>query len=172
MDKLVVGKVTKIHGIKGAVKIVPIVDDNVNFADLGGVFIDNDSIFHEFEEVFAVSDVLGVKFADVNSASEASAIVGKFVYANKETLESLVEDGSFYIEEMKGCKVLLSSGEEVGELTEIDNFGSADIFYIKSQKYKNLCLPHIEGLVLEFSEKAKTIKLSEDKFKEVAVYDD
>lgn len=172
MEKLIVGKIVKIHGVKGAVKIDPVIDEEINFADLGGVFIGFEGDFHEFEEVFAVSNKLGVKFKDVKDVNVAASIVGEFVYANKETLEKLVDKNSFFIEELKGSKVVLDNGEDIGVLEEIDNFGSADIFYIKSAKYKNLSLPHIEGLINVFNEKEKKLILFGKIFKEIAVYDD
>lgn len=174
MDKLIVGKIVKIHGIKGAVKVVPVIDDEIEFSDLKGVFIDNDDNFHEFEEVFAVSDQIGIKLKDFNSVEEANKIVGKFLYADRNLLESLVESNSFFIEDLKGSKIYLESknGEYVGILDEIDNFGSADVFYVKSSKYKNLSMPHIQGLIKLFDEKNHIIYLNQDKFEEVAVYGD
>lgn len=172
MDKLIVGKIVKIHGIKGAVKINPVIDEEMNFADLGGVYIDFDGDFHKFEEVFAVSDMIGVKFEGVDHVEDVNKFVGKFVFADKSVIESLVAENSFFIEELKGANVVLDDGENLGKLVEIDNFGSADIFYIKSEKYKNLSLPHIEGLVVCFDEEHKKLTLSKNVFEEVAVYDD
>lgn len=173
MEKLIVGKITKTHGIKGAVKVSPVIDEDIEFADLKGVYIDNDAVFHEFEDVFAVSDVLGVKFKDVNSVNEANQIVGKWLYADKVVLENLTDENSFFIEDLKGSKVFLDSDKNdcIGIVEEIDNFGSADIFYIKSSKYKNLTLPHIEGVISLFDLENKKLYLSAVKFNEVAVYD-
>ena len=42
----------------------------------------------------------------------------------------------------------------------------------KSAKYKNLSLPHIEGLVVKFDQANKVLTLSKNVFDEVAVYDD
>ncbi len=172
MDKLIVGKIVKIHGIKGAVKVNPVIDEEMNFADLGGVYVDFDGDFHKFEEVFAVSNMIGVKFEGVDSVEVANKLVGKFVLADKTVIESMVAENSFFIEELKGSKVVLDDETVVGDLVEIDNFGSADIFYVKSEKYKNLSLPHIEGLVVCFDEQNKKLILSKNVFEEVAVYDD
>ena len=172
MDKLIVGKIVKIHGIKGAVKVNPVIDEEMNFADLGGVYVDFDGDFLKFEEVFAVSNMIGIKFEGVDSVDLANKLVGKFVFADKAVIESLVAENSFFIEELKGSKVVLDDETDVGNLVEIDNFGSADIFYIKSEKYKNLSLPHIEGLVVCFDEQNKKLVLSKNVFDEVAVYDD
>ena len=172
MDKLIVGKIVKLHGIKGAVKVDPVIDENIDFAELGGVFIDFDGEFHKFEEVFAVSDMLGVKFEDVNSVDEAKSLVGKFVLVDKSVLESMIDDNSFFIEELKGSNVSFEDGESIGILDEIDNFGSADIFYVKSSRYKNLSMPHIEGLIVMFDEANRDLVISRKVFEEVAVYDD
>lgn len=174
MDRLIVGKIVKVHGIKGAVKVIPVIDDGVNFADIHGVYIDNDDKFYEIINVFAVSDVLGVSFKDVSTIDEASKLVGKFLYADRNVVESLINENSFFIEDLKGSKVYLNdkNGEYIGVLTEIDNFGSADVFYINSSKYKNLSLPHIEGLVKLFDEKSKMLFLDSKVFDEVAVYGD
>ena len=172
MDKLVVGKIIKTHGINGGVKIDPVVDDGVNFADLGGVFVDSDGDFHKFKDVFAVSDKIGVVFDDVSSVQEAQKLVGHFVFASKEKLESLVDKNSFFIEDIKGSKVFFENGDEIGIVEEIDNYGSADVFYIKSHIYKNLSIPHIEGLIVVFKPDKKELVISKHVFDEVAVYDD
>lgn len=172
MDKLIVGKIIKIHGVKGGVKIDPIIDDGVNFADLGGVFVDLDGDFYKFKEVFAVSDKIGVVFENVDSVSVAQKLVGHFVYAKKEILESLVDRNSFFIEDIKGSKVYFENGDEIGIVDEIDNFGAADVFYINSHIYKNLTIPHIEGLIVVFRPEKKELVISKHVFDEVAVYDD
>ena len=171
MDKLIVGKVAKLHGYKGALKVIPVIDDDVNFEDLKGVFTDFDTNFYNFEDVFAVSDMIGLKLVNVDTVEDANKFVGKFLYVDKSVLDSLVDSNSFYIEDLKGSKVYLES-EFIGILDEIDNFGSADIFYIKSPNYKNLTLPHVQGLIDLFKEKEKVLYLNKDKFVEVAVYDD
>lgn len=174
MEKLIVGKIVKLHGIKGSVKVIPVIDENIKFSDLKGVFYENDNVFHEFEEVFAVSDQIGVKFKDCNSVDDASKLVGKFLFADKSYLESLVSEESFFIEDLKASKIYIDSldGEFIGVLDEIDNYGSADVFYIKSEKYKNLTIPHVQGLIKLFDEKNKSIILNKDVFSEVAVYGD
>jgi len=170
MDNLVVGKVVKPHGVKGSLKVIPVIDDGINFSDLNGVFVDFNDDFYEFEDVFAVSDMVGLKLKDVNTIDDANKFVGKFLYVKKEVMDKLIDNNSFYIEELKGSKVYLGN-EFIGLLDEIDNFGSADVFYIKSQKYKNLSLPHVQGLVDLFNESNKELYLNKDKFLEVAVYD-
>ena len=173
MEKYIVGKVTKLHGIKGAVKVVPIIDEEVDFSKIGGVYLDNDSEFYEFEDVFAVSNMLGIKFKNINSVNEANNIIGKFIYADKSVLDNLVSTNSFYIEDLKGSNVYLDTDKDfIGVLDEIDNFGSADVFYIRSVQYKNLTLPHVEGLVKIFEMDNKKLILNKQKFEEVAVYGD
>ena len=174
MDKMIVGKIVKIHGIKGAVKVIPIIDEEVNFADLKGVFIGNSEVFHEFQEVFAVSGAVGVLFKDIKSVDDARKTVNEFIYADRKVLEDLTDVNSFFIEDLKGSKVYLESedGEYVGVLKEIDNFGSADIFYINSVKYKNLTIPHVEGLIKIFHQDEKILVLNKKGFSEVAVYGD
>ena len=171
MDKLIVGKIIKLHGFKGAVKINPVVDDGVDFKDFKGVFIDFDGEFHEFEEVFAVSEMVGVKFKGVDDSVSATKLIGKFVYVDREVLEKLVDNDSFFIEDIKGSNVYLDD-ECIGNVTEIDNFGSADIFYIDSKKYKNLTLPHIVDLIKLFDRNKKALYLNKKVFDEVAVYED
>ena len=173
MDNLIIGKIVKVHGIKGAVKVIPILDNVNDFKKISGVFIENAGVFYEISKVFAISGAVGLEFVGIDTVEKAKSLVGSFVSVNRSVMDSLLGSDSFYIEDLKGSIIVFDeTNEEVGVLTEIDNFGSADVFYIKSSKYKNLTLPHIEGLIVVFNMKEKKLIISKKKFEEIAVYGD
>ena len=61
--------------------------------------------------------------------------------------------------------------KNIGKLDDIQNFGSADIFYIKDNS-DTLLLPFVKDLIESIDTNKEIIYLNKDKFNEVAVYED
>lgn len=165
MEKIEIGKIVKSQGIKGDVKVIVFADDNFDFASIKNVFIGDQPA--KIERVYPLGGAFGVKFSVISTRNEAELYRDKLVYANKEDIKIL--ENQFFIADLLGSEVVLSTGEVIGKMYDVQNFGSADVFYIKKDNKFVLC-SHIEGLIKKHE--GEKLVLDAEIFKKVAVYED
>ena len=165
MEKIEIGKIVKEQGIKGDVKVILFADESFNFANLKTVYVNGKEA--KVERVYKLNGGIGVKLDVIDSRNTAALYKNALVYALKSDL--VCEAGRFFIADLLGKAVELTSGEAIGKLVDVQNFGSADIFYIKTQN-KQVLVSHIDGLIEKLQD--DKLVLNEEKFRQVAVYED
>lgn len=165
MEKIEIGKIVKEQGIKGDVKVIVFADDDFDFASLENVYINNTEA--KVEKVYKLNGGLGVKLDIIDSRNTASTYKNTSIFANKEDM--VCKKDRYFIADLLNKEVVLNSGEKIGKLVDVQNFGSADVFYIKIDK-KQVLASHVDGLIETVDD--KNVVLNEQKFKQVAVYED
>lgn len=145
---LEVGKIVNTHGLRGEVKVVPWTDSPEVFSDLSYVYI---KIKNEYKKLNVVgvkyqkSNVV-VKFGEYNDINEILPYKNFVLYADRSELGELPE-GVYYIVDLIGLSVYTEDGEFVGEIADVFNAGSSDIYDVKRAGKKNLLLPVIDDVV-------------------------
>ena len=167
-EKILIGQIVKPQGIKGEVKIKSY---SVSLEDLKkemSVFVGDEQEKYTLANFSVRQGFLYAKFAEVPSISEAERLRNKPVYLNKSDIRHL-EDDEFLIEEMLGCQVELSGGRGLGVLEDVQNFGSADVFYVKTKQNKLIMFPNVEDIFEKIDLSNKIIIINEKKYGEVGV---
>ena len=130
MDFVCVGKIIKPQGIKGEVKILPSID-------IPAIFNGKHQLFIEKREtkIKSASFRLGygyVHFEEVTDRNVAEKYRNKFVYITKEEFEKLSTD-DFLIEDLVGTVVYDESGNLVGQIMGVTDYGFDDIIVVKEE---------------------------------------
>ena len=73
-------------------------------------------------------------------------------------------------EDLKGSTVTLENGKTVGKITDVQDYGSAEIIFIKTAK-NELLVPNVNGLISSFDYKQKLLVVSKSKLCEVSDYE-
>jgi 16S rRNA processing protein RimM len=71
-----------------------------------------------------------MRFAGINSPEAAKALNGAQLLACREQAAPL-DDGEFYIEDLKGLQVITEAGETIGCITDIIDGGGGELAEIK-----------------------------------------
>ncbi|MDP4709054.1 MAG: ribosome maturation factor RimM [Rickettsiaceae bacterium] len=144
-EKLIlVGVISAAHGIQGNVLIKSYTDPVVNIAAL--TVLDKNRNIVRFKMIREVSKGGVVcKLADCNDRNQAELLKGTKLYCLRETLPKPLDD-EFYIEDLRGLKVLNESGENIGTVLEIANYGAGDIIEIKFNDDKCEMFPFTKEL--------------------------
>ena len=90
------------------------------------------------------------RFAGVNDRNAAEALRGTLLTVERDTLPPL-EDGEFYLADLLGLPVLSDTGEPVGTVVAVENFGATDIIEIARPDGKTFMAPLTEQAVPEWS---------------------
>ena len=99
------------------------------------------------------------RFAGIDNRTAAEKLRGTTLSVSRNDLPPL-EDGEFYHSDLIGLAVVTDSGEPVGEVRAIENFGATDIVEIEKPDGKSFMIPLTEQAVPEWS--AERLVMSAD----------
>ena len=145
---LEIGQIVNTFGIKGRVKVKPFTDDNKRFDRLEKVYIKNKEKLKEYqiEEVKYHKDMILIKFRGIENPEQANLLRNSYLMIDREE-EKPLEEGTYYIVDMIGMDVYTDEGEKLGNIEDIFNTGSNDIYVVKNELGKQILLPAISDVV-------------------------
>lgn len=169
MDYYKLAKVLKPQGLKGELKLKPYTDNPERFYDLSHIYIkkDNNYIKHDVEHARLYKQFAYLKIEKIDSCEDAEELRNAFLYIDKASAKK--PDDSYFIADLIGMKVMDQNSKEYGELKEIFNTGSVDIYCVNSQK--NFMFPAAPGVIIDINESTRIITVDNVRLSEVAVYD-
>ena len=164
-SELTIGKVLKPRGLKGELKIELYASDSARFSHLKRLKIDG--IEYGIDRISTEGAIGYVSLEGIDTVEKAEALRGKLITANRNDLPKL-PDGKYYIVDMIGLDVVVS-GEVVGEVCDVLQYGSADVYVVKNGA-NSFSFPAIFGLVKQVDLDLGKIVLDDMIFPRVVVY--
>lgn len=164
MKKVLLGKIVKLHGIKGEMKVSTSFDKDFDVKNIKVVFDENENEY-AVNRVFKVTDgvVFGLENVDL---SKAQSFVGKSLYIDRAVVGEKI-----LFEDLKGSEVFVSN-KLVGKVVDVQDYGSAEVVYVKKSDGSELIFPCVKGIIESFDEENKKLCLNKTKLKEVSDYED
>lgn len=155
---LEIGQIVNTFGIKGMVKVKPFSENLKRFDELKKVYIENKKVRKEYEieEVKYHKDMILIKFKGVDNPEEADLLRTSYLVVDRKTQEPL-EEGTYYVVDMLGLEVYTDEGELLGNLEDIFNTGSNDIYVVKNELGKQILLPAIADVIKNIDMENKKI---------------
>ena len=163
--ELTIGKVLKPRGLKGELKIELYASDSARFSHLKRLKIDG--IEYGIDRISPEGAIGYVSLEGIDTVEKAEALRGKLITANRNDLPKL-PDGKYYIVDRIGLDVVVS-GEVVGEVCDVLQYGSADVYVVKNGA-NSFSFPAISGLVNQVDLDLGKIVLDDMIFPRVVVY--
>ena len=151
------GKITKLHGYRGAVVLHIDSSTPQYFKELESVLLE---ISQELVPFFVSSrgalngKKLVLSFEDVG-IDEAKRLVNASVYLPNNMLPAPEKDNSFYDKAIEGFTAL-HRGENIGHITEIIEQSAQNLFLIESDENQYL-IPVVEPFIERIDHKKKSI---------------
>ncbi|KGG80776.1 ribosome maturation factor RimM [Caloranaerobacter azorensis] len=147
IDFIKVGKIVNTHGIKGEMKVLPLTDDMTRFDELEYVYIENQKV--EIEDVWYKKNFVMLKFKDFDNINDVLCFKGKYIYIDRENAIELPED-TYFIFQIIGLNVYLKDGRFIGEIKDIIQTGSNDVYVVRDGN-KEYLIPAIKEVVKEIN---------------------
>ena len=128
-----VGVVTKAHGIKGEVKVLPdfgLPEDFLNYKEV--VLVNSGSESRNGYKVSrcrSLARVVVLHLSGVGDRTEAETLAGSEVWIDKGSLPDLPE-GDFYWHDLVGLQVETENGRELGRVETLMATGGHDILVV------------------------------------------
>ena len=165
--KLEVGKVLKAQGIRGELKISCFLDDSAMLQGVKRLYIGSNT--YSIEKFRPDGAFCYIQLGGISDRNSAEMLRNWTVYADKESIS--VPQDRYFIADLIGCSVALDDGTKVGEVKDVLQYGSADVFVCNNGE-KEVSFPFLKDLIVEVNIERKTVVLNAKRFGEVAVYED
>lgn len=162
-----IGLITKPHGIKGEMRVTPLTDDPARFKRLKKVII-KDRIYGVCGARVA-PDAVYLSLTGITDRNAAEILRGEFLLVSRDDAVPL-EEYSYFIADIIGCKIVTEKGEYLGEVREVTS-AKTDYFTAVSADGKILRFPFLKDMLIKVDIAAKTITVKEKRFKEICVYE-
>ena len=134
-DKILLGKVGAVYGIKGWLKIHSFTEDPEAIFDytpwslkLGGKEQSS-----EITDWRKHNNGLIAKFANIEDRDEAQAFVGSEIFVDESLLPDLPE-GEFYWRDLIGMSVVTDKGYDLGQVSDVMETGANDVLVVKANR--------------------------------------
>ena len=157
MEKVRIGQITAPVGIKGEIRVFPYTDRKSRFSDIEKVFVGEDGTQYSIEKVRYDKDLVILKFKEVRDRNTSETLRGKYLYLYKD--QYLLDEDSFFVDELLGCTVFSDDGEELGSLTEVINNAIQDIYVVKKSDGKSFMVPAVKEFIKSIDVNSKRITI-------------
>ena len=166
-DTIVIAEVLKPQGIRGELKVRPLLDAPADIRRFKKVYIGG----KEYKVLSARTDAQAayLALAGVADRNAAELLRGAEVEGLRADAPALAE-GRYYIVDLIGCVVVTEGGKRLGEIADILP-AHTDIFVLKEGE-KEYMFPAAEGVILDVDVENRKVVLSAARFAQVAVEQD
>jgi len=144
---VVVGKVTKAHGLQGEVTVL-VLSDNPNRFDQGSAVYTEEGRELVVDSSRRNGARLLVTFLGVADRTAADALRGASLFVPVSMLPEL-EAGEFWPHQLEGCEVVTESGRSLGRITDVIPNPANDIWVVVDDEGTESLLPAIHQVITE-----------------------
>lgn len=160
MEFIVIGEITKPHGVRGEVRVKPHTDEPERFTWLEQVYVgESAQRLMLVEKARVHQNTVLLKLTAVNDRTEAEALRGEWLMVPEEEALPL-EEGEYFLFQLKGLAVSTVEGELLGTLVSVIETGANHVFVVQGDQGE-LLLPDIEEVVqdIDFENGRMVVKL-------------
>jgi len=130
-DKLIiVGVISSAHGIKGHVIVKSFTEPAGNIVKLPVFDQDNTPVKLKIIRTKPDGNLI-CSFNNCHSRTEAERFIKKSLYCLRSNLPPILTEDEFYIEDLKGLKVIDLNGNHIANIINIANYGGGDIIEVQ-----------------------------------------
>lgn len=159
-DFILLGKITKPHGIRGEVKIYPYSGQPENFLDYPKMYIgapDKEKVPYTIERARVQGNTVILKLDGCADRSTAELLADHEVWLERDDLPALSDD-EYYWANLEGKTVRTDDGIELGRVTGVLDTGAHDILSVTGRGHEYL-IPMREEFVVTIDDHEMVLML-------------
>ena len=156
---VVVGKVTKAHGLQGEVTVLPLTDNPDRFVPGGVVYLEDGRALSIRDSRDNGARLL-VTFEGVGDRTAAEALRGSMLVVPESELPDL-PDGTYWPHQLEGCEVVTTSGRTLGTIADVVANRANDIWITAAPDGEEILVPAIRQVIAEVDIPAKRVLVHE-----------
>jgi len=151
---LVLGRLSRPHGVRGEMQLVITTAFPERIADLETVYVganpyDTDgAIPYQIVGVRRHRNQLLIRLEGIATREDADLLRGKLLMVALDQAVPL-DEGEYYLFQAIGVRVVTTDGEDLGRVAEILETGANDVFIVRGGPRGEVLLPDIDEVVLD-----------------------
>ncbi len=155
---VVVGRVTRAHGIRGEVAVLVLSETPGRFAEEARVFLEDGTPL-TVERSRPHGGRLLVKFREVADRTRAEELRGRLLVIPESMLPPLPE-GAWWPHQIEGCEVVTESGRSLGRVVEVVPNPANDLWVARAGETETM-VPALRDVLISVDVRAKRIVVRE-----------
>lgn len=173
MDYFRIGLFLRPHGVRGEIKLLPLTDDLKRFLNLHDAYVEQPNNKYQAVTVhnakISGEKAIIVKLDGIESMDSAEKLRNAYLCVDRLHAIKLPE-GSYFVKDMIGCRVVSSDGTELGIMYDIYETNANDVYVVKGKK--TLSVPALKRLLRDVNIESKLIVFDSDVLAEVGLFED
>ncbi len=142
--RLIIGKITAAHGVRGELTVFPLTDDARRFLKLKEAFLCDENADSESPCVIKAAridrDRVLVRLEGCDDRNMAETLKGRFISVDRKNAVKL-EEGSYFIEDLKGLEVTDDERGLLGVIKDVYKSGPKHIVMVQRKGKQDLLIP-------------------------------
>lgn len=133
--RVLLGEISRAHGVRGEVIVRSFCEPPEDIANFGPLFDATGSHQFTFKLRGSTSKGLIAKIDGIDDRNAAEALRGNGLFVDRERLPEPDPD-EFYHEDLVGLVVETPSGDQLGSVVAVQNFGAGDLIEVRPPSKK------------------------------------
>jgi 16S rRNA processing protein RimM len=150
-ELVVIGEVTRPHGLRGEVRVTPLTDRPERFERLGECVLWDEArdtrVVRRVIRARRQGDAVLLSLAGCDSVEAATSLVGRLVALPRAQALPL-PPGHVYPWQLVGCRVEMDDGRPIGELSGIEPSPAHDLWVVRAAGREHL-IPAVPEIVVD-----------------------
>ena len=130
------------HGVRGEVRIQPWADEAAFLTRFRRFFIDGKAVKIQSCRVHKTMCIAALE--GIDDVNAAMALKGKVIFIDRD--DSSLPEGTVFLQDIFGAKVVTEDGTEVGVLTDVLPAPAASVLVVKGER--EILIPDVPQFVL------------------------
>ena len=149
-----IGTIVNVVGLKGQLKVKTFFSDVKIFGKIKEVYSFDHKRKWKINKMNVYNKHVVLSFENLYKREDAKLLKGEKLFISKSQLPKLKKN-EYYLNELIGFSVLNKSGNNLGFVNNINNFGASDLIEVKKKNKKTFFLPFDENNIekIKFREK-------------------
>lgn len=136
------------HGVRGELRVKTHTGDPMALGDYGPLHTE-EGLALEIVDIRPAGTVVVVRFKGVTTREQAEALTGTELFVGRAALPDDVEEGEFYHADLIGLEVRDETGNPIGKVAAVQNFGGGDILELSLGGRRDASIPFSQAAVPE-----------------------
>ncbi len=147
--KILVGRIGAAHGLRGQVRINSFTENPLSIADYSPLLTDRDGLTLTITKSRLAKNVVIAKLGGIDDRTSAQALNGVELFTRREKLPQTDDEDDFLHVDLIGLEARLDSGEVLGDVVTIANFGAGDLLEIREPGGETMLFAFTRAVVPE-----------------------
>ena len=131
-ERVLLGRITGVHGLKGEVKIITYTGQPEDIAAYGALTGANGERHFHISAIRSVKGATVIAILDgISDRDEAEKLRGTDLYVSRTALPPPEDDDEYYHSDLIGLKAISPDGETIGKIIGVHNFGAGDLLEVR-----------------------------------------